>query len=330
MGIIFRKPDFKVWIVFVFVFLQMGTGCTFLENLRQDPEPESISGERVVAGETVDRRASELAGLEESAAGRAAGEIALGRTVLEEMAYFKEEGNVEGVRRLDVIMGKALDSAREAIEKGPDPATEEAARLEKENRALRSRVDKAESSVAGLKEDIFAKETVSEIKIESLVRRLETAEKARNDAIREVVRTRSRIEGMASKAEASAMFAEARVLVDRMKEDAFNDRARDDLELARGYLASGKKELDAANPGGAAYLFDLVSSVYEVFRTSNPRRVTISVKKALVYKTASGSSSATGSLSRGQTAIGLQIRGDRVQVKLPSGLTGWVRKNQVH
>ena len=325
-----RKSDFRVWMIFAFVLLQTSTGCTFMENLRKDSAPESASQEMIASGESVDRRTAELAVLEESARGRAAGEIVLARTVLEEMVYFNGKGNAEEVRRLDGIMEKALDSARGTIEKGPDPASEKADRLEKENRTLGSRVDKAESRAAELQEDLFAKETVSEIKIESLVRRLETAEKARNDAIREVVRTRSRIEGMASKAEASAMFAEARVLVDRMNEDAFNDRAQDDLQLARGYLASGKKALDAGNSGGAAYLFDLVSSVYEVFRTSNPRKVTVGVKKALVYKTPSGSSAVTGSLSRGQTAVGLQLQGDRVQVKIPSGLTGWVRKNQVH
>ena len=93
---------------------------------------------------------------------------------------------------------------------------------------------------------------------QSLERRLEVAHASREDAIREVVRMRARIQGMASEAEASAMYAEARVILDRMEEEAFNLEALEQLDLARSYMARGKSALDADNPGGAAYLFDLI------------------------------------------------------------------------
>jgi hypothetical protein len=325
-----RKIDRCLPVALVFLLVQFGIGCTLKENLRRDPGNGSSPPEAAGTRDTVDRRTSDLAVLEESSGGKAEGEIARARTVLEEMVYFSDKGDVEEIDRLDGLMVQALDSARNAVETGPEPSTERIANLQVENSALRSRVSKVESRAAQLEEELLAKETVYQIRIDLLTNRLQAAEKSRDDAIREVVRVRSRMEGMASKAEASAMFAEARVLVDRMNEDAFNNRAREDLQLARGYLAAGKKELEAGNPGGAAYLFDLISSTYEGFRTSNPRQVRVSVRKALLYRTASGSGQAIGSLSRGQTAVGLQVRGERVQVKLSSGLIGWIRKSQVH
>jgi len=329
MDTIQRKTKFGLWIFSALVLLQFNSGCTLMENLRRDQAPDSASPEMIAASESVERRTAELTGLEEVAA-RATGELARARVVLEEMTYFNEQGDPEEVRRLDAIMGEALDSIRGTIKDGPDPAPDRIALLEEQNRVLRSKVSQIESRAVGLEEDLFVRKTISEIQIESLVRRLETAQKARDDAIREVVRTRSRIEGMASRAGASAMFAEARVLVDRMNEDAFNDQARGDLELARDYLASGKKELGGGNSGGAAYLFDLVSSIYEGFKTSAPRTITVGAREAVMYKSPSGSSAAVGTLSRGETAVGLQVRKDWVQLKLTSGLTGWVRKTQIH
>ncbi len=325
-----RTPNLGILIFFALFLLQLCAGCTFMENLRRGQASEGPSPEMVAAGESVERRTAELTGLEGTAGGISIGNLARAQFVLEEMVYFKEKGDPGEVKRLDGVIEQVLDSIRAAIEAGGEPAPDRIARLEEQNRALQSKVENLESSANGLAEDLFAQKTFSEIQIESLARRLNTAEKARDDAIREVVRTRSRIEGMASQAEASAMFAEARVLVDRMNEEAFNDRALGDLELARGYLASGKKELEGGNSGGAAYLFDLVSSVYEGFKTSNPGKVTIGVKQAVLYKSPSGSSAVVGSLQRGETATGFDIRKGWIQVRLPSGIAGWVRKTQVH
>ncbi|MCJ7498999.1 hypothetical protein MUP29_01980, partial [bacterium] len=117
---------------------------------------------------------------------------------------------------------------------------------------------------------------------ESLTRRLEIAQAAREDAIREVVRIRARIQDMASQAEASAMFAEARVILDRMENEAFNEEALGELDLARSYMARGKGALDSGNPGGAAYLFDLIPGVYEGMKKTDPRTIKIRVSIAIL------------------------------------------------
>ena len=174
-----------------------------------------------------------------------------------------------------------------------------------------------------------AKLATEKVARESLIRRLEVVQDAREDAIREVVRIRARIQGMASQAGASAMFAEARVILDRMDEEAFNRQALEDLELARSYIARGKGALDTGNPGGAAYLFDLIPGLYESMRKAEPRVVKIDVRIAILRKFPMPSSSKAGSLYWGEVATGIEKSKDWMKVKTSSGKTGWIMKNQV-
>ena len=174
-----------------------------------------------------------------------------------------------------------------------------------------------------------AKLEASMIARESLTRRLEVAQAAREDAIREVVRIRARIQGMASQAEASAMFAEARVILDRMEEEAFNEQALEDLGLARSYMARGKGALDNGNPGGAAYLFDLIPGLYEGLKKADSRMVEVNVSIAALRALPKKSSPKVGSLFWGDSATGLEKSRDWMKVKASSGLTGWLMKSQV-
>ena len=163
---------------------------------------------------------------------------------------------------------------------------------------------------------------------ESLTRRLEIAQAAREDAIREVVRIRARIQGMASQAEASAMFAEARVILDRMENEAFNEEALGELDLARSYMARGKGALDNGNPGGAAYLFDLIPGVYEGMKKTDPHTIKVSVSIAALRISPTPSSEKVSSLYRGESATGLEKEKDWMKVKTSSGQTGWIMRSQ--
>ena len=164
---------------------------------------------------------------------------------------------------------------------------------------------------------------------ESLTRRLEIAQAARGDAIREVVRIRARIQGMASQAEASAMFAEARVILDRMEEEAFNEQALEDLGLARSYMVQGKGALDKGNPGGAAYLFDLIPGLYEGLKKTDPRKVKVKVSIAALRESPMPSSPKISALYWGESATGLEKNKEWVKVKTSSGQAGWLMRNQV-
>ena len=163
---------------------------------------------------------------------------------------------------------------------------------------------------------------------ESLTSRLEITQAAREEAIREVVRIRARIQGMASQAEASAMFAEARVILDRMENEAFNEEALAELDLARSYMARGKGALDNRNPGGAAYLFDLIPGVYEGMKKTDPRKVKISVTIATLRKFPTPSSAKISSLYWGESATGFEKNKDWMKVKTSSGQTGWIMRSQ--
>lgn len=164
---------------------------------------------------------------------------------------------------------------------------------------------------------------------ESLVRRLEAAQDAREEAIREVVRVRARIQGMASRAEASAMFAEARVILDRMEEEAFSAQALEDLSRARSYMARGKGTLDMGNPGGAAYLFDLIPGLYEGMKKSDPRTVKVNVSVAALRRSPAPAAHKVDTLYWGESVTGLAKKQDWMKVRTVSGQDGWLMMSQV-
>lgn len=190
---------------------------------------------------------------------------------------------------------------------------------------LQSREKELEQQVKNLSIKLEA-ETAAR---ESLERRLEVAQTAREEAIREVVRIRDRIQGMASQAEATAMFAEARVILDRMEKEAFSGEALEQFDLGRSYLTRGKEALDADNPGGAAYLFDLITALYEGMKNINPRKVKIKVRIAALRESPSPSSPRKENLEQGTSATGLEKAKDWIKVKAASGKTGWIMKSQV-
>lgn len=204
---------------------------------------------------------------------------------------------------------------------------EQAARQEQAEQVtkLQSREIELEREVRTLN----AKLKADRVTRESLIMRLAIAQAAREDAIREVVRIRARIQGMASQAEASAMFAEARVILDRMEEEAFNEQALEDLGLARSYMARGKGALDTGNPGGAAYLFDLIPGLYEGIKKSDPRMLKVNVSVAALRKSPVSSSPKIGSIYWGESVIGLEKSKEWVKVRTSPGQTGWLMRSQV-
>lgn len=190
---------------------------------------------------------------------------------------------------------------------------------------LQSREKELEKEISRLKAQL----EVEKAAFGSLTRRFEAAQAAREDAIREVVRMRARIQGMASLAEASAMFAEARVILDRMEDEAYNTEASADLDRARSYMARGKGALDSGNPGGAAYLFDLIPGLYEGMKKGDPRMVQVNVSIAALRESPKKTAPKVGSLYWGDSATGIEKSRNWMNVKASSGLTGWIMKSQV-
>ncbi len=297
-------------------------GCTFMDQLRRDkPADPSVV-------EQVERRSAELADLEKGAAGETLLEVGRARALLEEMSYYREAGDKAEIRRID----DKMDGVMEAIHSTATASREvqEARQLQEGERfkALQSRVKELEEEVRDLRTKLKGEQESAEISRNALIRRLEVTQASRDEAIREVVRIRARIQGMASQAEASAMFAEARVIIDRMSEEAFSEQALGDLELATYYMNAGKDALDTGNPGGAAYLFDLIPGLYEGIRAVRPREVRIRVSVAALRESPSEAGQRLGSLYLGDVVNGLDKKGDWIRVRTGAGLTGWIMRTQ--
>ncbi len=106
-------------ILLILLLAGMTPGCTVMERLRMKPmEEPSVSSQAQLS---LERRTTELAGIEEEAAGGAPTELARARTLLEEMDYFFQEGDYAQVNRLDSAMGESLDSIRGVLEAGGSP-----------------------------------------------------------------------------------------------------------------------------------------------------------------------------------------------------------------
>jgi len=236
------------------------TGCTLLENMKG-------SGGGAAGPDVVKARRAQLTALESKAVRRTPVEVGMAHSVLEEMEYFSGKGNMKEVKRLDARMAGllgVLEGGKRTDTKVSGKAATVILEFEADNKANRKKLERLERDVKKLEKEVPSLEKSNR----TLSSRLESVRSARDVAIQEVVRTRGRIQGMASGAEANAMFAEARVLLDRMEEEASSREDKETLKLIRTYLDTGKAELDQNNPGGAAYLFDLISSHYQHFRES--------------------------------------------------------------
>ncbi len=205
-------------------------------------------------------------------------------------------------------------SQEQAIGEAVKPA---AADPEAEIKRLRAELSRAQGELELLK-------SVREIENRSFQRTMEAVVAARDEAIREVVRARSRIQGMASPAEAAAMFAEARVIIDRMNEDAFSLPSRNYLDEANRYLRDGRRELDGQNPGGAAYLFDLISTLYQNFRELEPRNLTVAVTAANLRELPTTKARKLDTLFLGDSLQGLEKVEGWFRVRTASRKEGWI------
>jgi|GEM_PF-6648929 len=320
-----QRGSFTAKILLIILLAGITSGCAFLDRLRSS-EPASKPSEPAM--QTLQKRTVQMEDLEQASSGRVPVELARSRIFLEEMVYFFGKQDYPEVLRLDALLGQSFDSIRAQLETGGDPLIRRIEELEEENGGLRSSNTGQDSIEKRLKEEIRNLKALSRFEAQSLSNRLAAAEMERDNAIREVVRTRSRIEGLASEAGAAAMHAEARVLVDRMREEAFNMRARELLKQSQTYLESGETELRGGNPGGAAYLFDLVSGLFEEFKNCDPGRLIVTAERSALRESASQSSAVVGSLPRGSNVQGVRMLASWFQVKDSSGRTGWIRKEQ--
>lgn len=284
----------------------MSGGCTVLQNLKKRPSDNEVV-------RTVDERKAFIDEVKGNALRVAPSEYGQALALVSEMEYHLEKNDTGEVWRIENKLSPVISRIQINIKKYP------AASWENDPSQYRARMAMLISEVEGLK-----------LQNNLLGKRVLSVETARDNAIKEVVRTRSRIQDLASPAEAAAMFAEARVIVDRIAEDAYNYEAREYRDLARKFLKDGTTELESNNPGGAAYLFDLVSATYDDFRRIDPHSLTVSVRLALLRAGPSKSSSKKSVLSYGTVVEGSARKGHWFFVKTPQGIEGWIHDSVVH
>ena len=142
----------------------------------------------------------------------------------------------------------------------PPCPTEKADRLAGENRTLqkdlvssRAEIEDLERRVADLEIQLLQKEALN---IE-LQRRAVLRQQRLDSAITEVVRTKSKLRTVESKAEAASTIAEAEIAVKSLQSRIDNDKDQDQIEVlekAKRLLDQSTAEFKARNFGGALYL----------------------------------------------------------------------------
>ena len=298
------RSHFSGLVIFLALTAVLG-GCTILQNVKKKPADEELA-------RSFEQNKALLDEVKDDALRVAPSEYGQAVALVGEMKHYVSKSEYDGAWRVEKKVQPLIKRIQSNIKKYP------ASTWESDPKQYRAKMAMMIAEVEGLK-------TMNRLQ----ARRLESTQAARDDAIKEVVRIRSRIQGMASPTEAAAMFAEARVIIDRMADDAYNNEAKGDLSLARKFMKDGMDELNGNNPGGAAYLFDLVSATYENFRGMDPRSLTISVRSAVLRSGPSKSSARKGLLSYGVIVEGLERKGPWFSVRTSEGIEGWLHESVV-
>ena len=141
----------------------------------------------------------------------------------------------------------------------PPDLTEKVAALVDQNEGLRenlsshqARIDGLEREIANLEIRILQKEAL----VIELQRRTGSQQKRLDDAITEVVRTKSKLRSIESKAEAASTIAEAEIALKSMKSriEAMDQEKMAEFQKAKHLLQKSTQEFKAQNYGGALYL----------------------------------------------------------------------------
>jgi hypothetical protein len=137
--------------------------------------------------------------------------------------------------------------------------TAKIAGLVAQNHALEKRLEVRTTKNADLEKQVVDQQfqlLQKEAMVKELRRRVVAQQKRLDDAITEVVRTKSKLRSIESKAEAASAIAEAEIAVKAMKSllATGNREQEAALEKAQQLLKQSSREFKARNYGGALYL----------------------------------------------------------------------------
>ncbi len=232
----------------------------------------------------------------------------------------------------------------------PPYPTETIAGLEAQNQALQkdlasgdAKIDELESTLADQEIQLLQKEAL----VNELQRRAISQQKQLDDAITEVVRTKSKLRSIESKAEAASTIAETEIAVKAMKGrigDA-NLEGTESVSKADHLLKLSTREFKAQNYGGALYL--AVQSKNQVsagglrLRGSDeaaplPGEVLFDqplplklIKKTNLREGPDTTYRILTTLEKDSAVVGYSYKGNWIRIDTEDGKTGWVYQSLV-
>jgi hypothetical protein len=232
----------------------------------------------------------------------------------------------------------------------PAYPVETIAGLESQNQALESKLAVATAKIAGLEKKIVDQDIRILQKtalVNELQRRVSSQQKLLDNAITEVVRTKSKLRSNESKAEAASTIAEAEIAVKSMK----NRMADTDLEGLEAFskatqlLKLSTVEFKAQNYGGALYL--AVQSKHQVSigrlriqvrDESTPVSGEVAFDPPLPLTLTKNTNLRSGpdfnhpvlaTLTPGSAIVGYSYKESWIRVDTPAGMSGWVHQSLV-
>jgi hypothetical protein len=220
----------------------------------------------------------------------------------------------------------------------PDPCEEierEQKRLEGAVAALEREKHALSDDVDGLKLQVVEKQA----QVKQLEERQATLQTTLDEAIQEVVRTKSKLRSIESRAEAASNIAEAEVALKAAESRATGGANDTDLVKARQLLKMSGEEFKKQNYGGALYLAGQAKSHLNVGEARGGREklapvtgeLSFAVPLPLQLTETSNLREGPGrefrviaTLPKGTKVLGYSQKDQWVRVKDESGTVGWV------
>jgi hypothetical protein len=251
-------------------------------------------------------------------------------------AFARAEGHLQQAEALEA--GRGVRRDRRAAQRSADLAVAEAHCAAALARALTQTEQTTTRAAAAA-----AASTAEVDRLASRLRRMEEDQRRLEDKVAvltrdlevtetELIRTKARLKGNETKAEASAAIAEARILAGRLAEDSARASVAARSEES---LAKAEEQLTAGNFGAALFFAskaqDLVARVKEGEGTAAGDRIPslstyVSRAVARIRKGPGLSEDILGRLPSGAEVTGEAVSGEWVKVTY-RGLSGWVHSS---
>lgn len=229
----------------------------------------------------------------------------------------------------------------------PDRTAELKRRNEMLESSLQSGIEKnlkLEQDIANMKLQVLGYEAL----IGDLRRRSDILQKRLDAAIVEVVRTKSKLRSLESKAEAASTLAEAEIAVKALKKRGAtaNEVILDEISIADQLLTMSIDEFKARNFGGALYLANQAKGQVRTIQErldkksettaaegeslfAQPLNLKVIKDDCNLREGPGLNFQVVGSLNSGDAVVAFSFKGSWVRVETKEGLSGWIFQSLV-